>query len=222
MTKQDDHSTEVDRTDAVDDADGQADPEDGVELPDETDPTGEVEAEDADSEDAPGTVETRASENVEQVAASGEDASSEDVRAEPAMDDVGTATATVGSPEKGADEVYCSSCGEVIKADAEICPNCGVRQHGGSGDEVKNSALSFVASLIVPGAGQVYNGQLGRGIAAFLGVGVADTIIVLLAVVLTLVLIGPLLFFLIPVVHVLIAYDAYDQAEKINRGEVTV
>lgn len=28
----------------------------------------------------------------------------------------------------GADEVYCRSCGEVIKEEAEICPNCGVRQ----------------------------------------------------------------------------------------------
>lgn len=30
--------------------------------------------------------------------------------------------------ELEADEVYCTSCGEVIKEEAEICPNCGVRQ----------------------------------------------------------------------------------------------
>jgi predicted amidophosphoribosyltransferase len=29
---------------------------------------------------------------------------------------------------KGADEVFCSSCGAVIKKEAEICPKCGVRQ----------------------------------------------------------------------------------------------
>jgi predicted RNA-binding Zn-ribbon protein involved in translation (DUF1610 family) len=29
--------------------------------------------------------------------------------------------------EKAADEVYCSSCGEVIKKEAEICPSCGVK-----------------------------------------------------------------------------------------------
>lgn len=29
--------------------------------------------------------------------------------------------------QKGADEIYCRSCGEVIKKEAEICPNCGVR-----------------------------------------------------------------------------------------------
>ncbi|MBI3793679.1 MAG: DUF2628 domain-containing protein [Nitrospinae bacterium] len=29
---------------------------------------------------------------------------------------------------KGQDEMFCSSCGAVIKAAAEICPKCGVRQ----------------------------------------------------------------------------------------------
>lgn len=29
--------------------------------------------------------------------------------------------------EKAADEVFCRSCGEAIKEEAEICPNCGVR-----------------------------------------------------------------------------------------------
>lgn len=30
-------------------------------------------------------------------------------------------------PSKGADEKYCESCGEIVKKEAEICPNCGVR-----------------------------------------------------------------------------------------------
>lgn len=34
-----------------------------------------------------------------------------------------------------ADEVYCTSCGEPIKEDAEMCPECGVRQ----GDESSSS-----------------------------------------------------------------------------------
>lgn len=29
--------------------------------------------------------------------------------------------------EKEPDEIFCSSCGEIIKEKAEICPNCGVR-----------------------------------------------------------------------------------------------
>ncbi|WP_222919401.1 zinc ribbon domain-containing protein [Natrinema sp. SYSU A 869] len=32
------------------------------------------------------------------------------------------------SPSPGADEVFCSSCGEVIKAEAKVCPECGVQQ----------------------------------------------------------------------------------------------
>jgi len=30
--------------------------------------------------------------------------------------------------QKGLDEKYCSECGAIIKAKAEICPKCGVRQ----------------------------------------------------------------------------------------------
>lgn len=29
--------------------------------------------------------------------------------------------------EKGADEIFCRSCGEPIKKEAEVCPHCGVR-----------------------------------------------------------------------------------------------
>jgi len=31
-----------------------------------------------------------------------------------------------------ADEMYCTECGEIIKKQAEICPECGVRQDGAS------------------------------------------------------------------------------------------
>jgi TM2 domain-containing membrane protein YozV len=31
--------------------------------------------------------------------------------------------------QKAVDEVFCSSCGAIIKKEAEICPKCGVRQH---------------------------------------------------------------------------------------------
>jgi hypothetical protein len=34
--------------------------------------------------------------------------------------------------EPGNDEMYCQSCGEVIKENAEICPECGVRNGSGS------------------------------------------------------------------------------------------
>lgn len=35
--------------------------------------------------------------------------------------------------KKGPDEIFCTSCGEAIKEDAEICPNCGVRNKKSTG-----------------------------------------------------------------------------------------
>jgi len=34
--------------------------------------------------------------------------------------------------EPAADEMYCNTCGEVIKKAAAVCPECGVSQSGGS------------------------------------------------------------------------------------------
>lgn len=39
------------------------------------------------------------------------------------------------SQNVGPDEVFCTSCGEVIKEQAEICPECGVRQQGAESDD---------------------------------------------------------------------------------------
>ncbi|MFB6096232.1 MAG: hypothetical protein ABEJ74_02440 [Haloferacaceae archaeon] len=102
---------------------------------------------------------------------------------------------------------------------------------GSSGDSVgqptatvdeKNPGIAAIASLVIPGAGQIYNGQFARGIVWFLGAGFVDLMIVLLATILTVILIGPLFLLLIPLVNVVAAYDAYKQAEKINAGEITV
>jgi predicted RNA-binding Zn-ribbon protein involved in translation (DUF1610 family) len=35
--------------------------------------------------------------------------------------------------QKGADEVFCTSCGAAIKKEAEICPECGVRNENATG-----------------------------------------------------------------------------------------
>ncbi|MFW5903340.1 MAG: hypothetical protein ACOCS7_01230, partial [Halolamina sp.] len=66
----------------------------------------------------------------------------------------------------------------------------------------------------------VYNEQVGRGIAAFIGAFIADTILILLGALLIWILVGALFFLLVPVVHLAIAYDAYNQAQLINSGEV--
>lgn len=41
------------------------------------------------------------------------------------------------------EECYCTSCGEVIKEQAEICPNCGVRQSPPANDENTTPYLVF-------------------------------------------------------------------------------
>lgn len=47
--------------------------------------------------------------------------------------------------QKGADEIFCRSCGEPIKREAEICPNCGVRNEG-SGSSSSGSGTSSTPS----------------------------------------------------------------------------
>jgi uncharacterized membrane protein YhaH (DUF805 family) len=55
--------------------------------------------------------------------------------------------------QKDIDEVYCSSCGAIIKKEAEICPKCGVRQRPAPSDGtgisagVKNGLVYFADAM---------------------------------------------------------------------------
>lgn len=113
-------------------------------------------------------------------------------------------------PKKGPDEKFCSNCGEVIADAAEICPECGVRQHRAATTQgEKSPAIAAALSFIIVGLGQIYNGQVLRGIVFH----VLMWFITIFAV-FTFWLIFPLLipfgFWLFNI------YDAYDQAQKIN------
>lgn len=44
--------------------------------------------------------------------------------------------------EKGPDEIFCRSCGEAIKKEAEICPECGVRNKKASTNNSKQQEVS--------------------------------------------------------------------------------
>lgn len=120
-----------------------------------------------------------------------------------------------GTGTPGADEAFCSSCGEVIKKEAEVCPECGVRQNNaggaGPGGQIKNPGIAAVASFFFTGLGQIYNGQIGKGIGFI--------ILQIINIGLTFVVIGLITF---PIVWVYGMYDAYKTAERINNGDITV
>lgn len=73
---------------------------------------------------------------------------------------------------KGPDEKYCSECGEIIRAKAEICPKCGVRQVsplGNLGTMAPNGKNKLAAALFAFFLGsfgfhKFYLGQIGMGI----------------------------------------------------------
>jgi TM2 domain-containing membrane protein YozV len=113
---------------------------------------------------------------------------------------------------KNADEVYCSSCGELIKAKAELCPKCGVRQKTSLSTTVqpmKNPGIAAIASFFFSGLGQIYNGEIGKGIVLI--------IIQFINILLMFIFIGLLTY---PLVWLYGIYDAYKTAEKFNANMV--
>lgn len=131
---------------------------------------------------------------------------------EPATDGDSTTSADAdGSSTPGVGEVYCRDCGAVISEKAEICPECGVRQQSpeSSLDAVievltngENPFVAAVYSAILPGLGQFYNREPGKGAAII----VASFLSVLSMAV----LIG---FVLYPAIWLYAVYDAYVVAD---------
>lgn len=79
---------------------------------------------------------------------------------------------------KAADEIFCGTCGAIIKAEAEICPKCGVRNKaqatsGVSGKSPKTRLAYILLGLFLGGFG-VHNFYIGR-----IGVGVGQLLLTL-------------------------------------------
>lgn len=95
---------------------------------------------------------------------------------------------------------------------------------GESGD--LSPTASAVASFFIPGLGQYLNGQSTRAAVSFGVAIVSDALLLVigvgLAAVLGVFLFVALLWLLLPVVHIVIAWDAFRQARGINRGEIEV
>lgn len=117
------------------------------------------------------------------------------------------------SPERGPDDVFCRNCGAVISEQAEIGPECGVRQRDppkSSLDSVLddltrggNPFVAAVLSAILPGLGQIYDRELEKGLIIIVGSFLA-ALSVLVAVGLV----------LVPAIWIYAIYDAYKVAER--------
>ncbi|MFA9427161.1 zinc ribbon domain-containing protein [Natronorubrum sp. A-ect3] len=113
------------------------------------------------------------------------------------------------SKQKAADEQFCSSCGEIIKREASICPNCGVSQGGNANNNPGLAAILSGAGFVVPiaaGAGQIYNENVGKGVAFCLIQAIHIMVVVFLWWTII-----PLLTY--PAVQAYATYDAYKGAQ---------
>ncbi len=118
--------------------------------------------------------------------------------------------------------MYCSKCGLEI-GDARFCPKCGTAQGGivaqatgaaaGTAPApqvivikpAKSPGVAVVLSFFVAGLGQLYNGQIGKGLA-FLFAYVVSAVLMW-------VFIG---FITTPILWIWSMVDAYKTAERIN------
>jgi RNA polymerase subunit RPABC4/transcription elongation factor Spt4 len=77
--------------------------------------------------------------------------------------------------EKASDEAFCSSCGEIIKKEAEICPKCGVRQRKApsSYDVSQNWLICLLLCIFLGyfGGHRFYVGKIGTGILMIVTLG---------------------------------------------------
>ena len=65
----------------------------------------------------------------------------------------------------GAAQKYCFECGAVIRANAEICPKCGVRQPM-INQSSKNKVVAGLLAIFLGGVGvhKFYLGKIGQGV----------------------------------------------------------
>ena len=103
---------------------------------------------------------------------------------------------------------FCPTCGTSFPPGiSKNCPTCGVNlvmPQKFINSEIKNPGIAALCSFVIPGLGQVYNGEVGKAIAVLIGT-----------------LVGAL-FFIVPgvVVWIFGMYDAYSTAGKMTKGVV--
>ncbi len=107
-------------------------------------------------------------------------------------------------------QAFCPHCGKQVDPAAEICPHCGVRiKQPPEQPDHKSPGLAAVLSFLFTGLGQIYNGQVGKGISFIVfGIVLAFTVLFLIG------------FILYPIFWIYNIYDAYTTAKSINAGVV--
>jgi len=124
------------------------------------------------------------------------------------------ALAPSSKPVVASERSFCSACGSPIDQRAMICPRCGVAAAGAVTATAtmaaltmrhKSPGIAILCSLFLPGAGQMYVGRTGRGIAFFCGAVVSYLLIIAL--------IG---LILVPIVAIWAAVDANKLANEYN------
>ena len=116
---------------------------------------------------------------------------------------------------------FCSKCGKEVTEEMNVCPYCGnpLKVIPSSMAvpvsrvtvATKNSGLAAVLSLLIPGAGQMYSGQIGRGLLFLFIVIPLTAIIAVLFFWLIFPLFLPLAFWIWNI------FDAYNICNEYNR-----
>ena len=117
--------------------------------------------------------------------------------------------------------MYCPNCGMQIPDSARFCEHCGTKTELPSGGGIdyndrrmasimvnkKNEALALILSLLIPGLGQIYNGQTSKGIMIIVAI--------IVIAVLTAVLLFPMILYIILWIYAM--YDAFKEAKEYNQ-----
>jgi len=125
-----------------------------------------------------------------------------------------TAQKSISTPPEAPQTKQCPFCAETIQFAAQKCRFCGEfldgRQaaarttypsHSAPPQKLKDPGLAAVFSFLIPGLGQVYNGQIVVGILAGI-----SCVLLYFTIVLGLML------------HIWLIYDAYSYANRLNQG----
>lgn len=102
----------------------------------------------------------------------------------------------------------CSGCAVEINGKT-VCKNCVQASSKQTYVKRKEPLLSLILSFLIPGLGQIYNGEGVKGVVLIIAA--------VISVVLATVCIGALTYL---IVWLYAMYDAYVIAERINKGEV--